>query len=421
MAIAIATLGAYVMPVFGQQVELSLPLEGYCRLGKATAIHISAEGLAASRLLLNGEGLVPVQVPATAGRVEATVPVMTQGLPPDRLTWTAGRQTGSTAITVRSLRTDERLVAVAGDSADAKAFAASLFSDKKPVLVTIDTNRPRLLWPPQAYDAADAVLLDQTSAARVDEAQLRVLLAAGTTVAIRSSAKPLGQWPWQQQGGWWVLRHAPVGPYGGVNVDAYDPTYAWDRSWPKSDRRTILLVCLLTSLVVAGASLWRGKGGFIAATVVCVCGVAGAAFYVMSLRPAVFAGGDVVIWNGSLSQRDRWTYVSAFREAHLSVEAADRMRPVLGSRGQLATLGLTLTCDATGNPDRYEFNLGTRNTIAFVSRSVSPSPPSDTQTRAEVRIDLIADKLYPGKVADQTATVPADVAGEWWGAVVMRP
>lgn len=422
LAIGLGTLGSAA----AQSVELSLPLDGYTRLGRATALHISGEGLSASRLTVSGPGVISVQVPAVAGRVEATVPLLTQGTPPESIQWSSGQASGKVAMTSRLLGTDERLIAVAADDSDVKTLADSLFPGKKSVQVRLDTARPRLLWPPQAFDAVDAVLLDLPSAARVDEEQLRVMLAAGTTVAIRSPSRPVGQWPWTQQGSWWVLRHTPVGPHGGVNVDAYDPTYAWDRSWPAPQRQTVLTVSILAALVLAGASLVRGKWGFVAAMTVCVIATTGAFFYAISLQPAVRAGGDVVVWDGALGQRDRWTYVSAFRDAHCFVEATDRTRPVLGSRRQIESLGLTLACDATGAPDRFNFALGGKQTIAFVSRSVSPLPPASTgaETRtdlADVRMDLIADKLYPGRVSDQTTRAPSDAVGEWWGAVVMRP
>jgi len=409
-------------PAPGQQVEISSPLGGYVRVGRAAALQVSAEGLPSGRLTINGDGAVPVRLPATAGRIEAEVPLITQAIPVDSLQWACGDATGTVALPFRQLATDDRLVAVAvsSDADDAATLAGDLFPGKSPVLVNLDTTRTRLLWPPQAYDAADAILLDPTAAMRVDETQLRVLLAAGTTVAIRTPTRPVGQWPWQQQGAWWVIRHAPAGPHGGVSVDAYAPTYAWDRSWPLRQRQTILLVATLAALLLIGATLWRGRAGFIAAIIFCVCATAAAGFYVFSLTPAVTAGGDIVVSDGALAQRDRWTYVSALRDASLSVAADGRTRPVLGTRRQLESLKLSLLCYAAGSPERFDFALPARHTVAFVSRSVTPATlPSETAA-SSVPMDLVADRLYPGRAVRKTATAPEDAAGDWWGTIELE-
>jgi hypothetical protein len=434
-----------------QRVELSSPLDGNARAGRAAAVRVVADGLGGPALTLGepadgtgggwAAGVVPVRLPVTGGRVDAVVPLLFAGDPLAALGWSDGRSAGTATLAVRPLGIDDRLVAVAGDPGDAAALAADLFPAKRPVVVPLDTSRPRLLVPAAAYEAVDALLLDAAAAARMDEGQLRTLLAGGTVVAVRAagdgpaastsaspfaSAEPVPGWPWARRGDWWVLRHEVAGPRGGVNPDVYLPTYSWDRSWPPATRRAAALAAAAAGLAVLAACLWRSRWSAALAVGVCAAAGVAAAAYGASLSPVATAAGDVVAWDGRLAQRDRWQYVSAIRDATTSVAAADGLtKPALGTRRPLSGLTVTLTCAADGSPDRYELTLPAKATVAFLSRSVGPEgPPASAAPPAPltVPIGLFADRLYPGTVAGQTEDRPADAptGGAWWGTAVMR-
>jgi hypothetical protein len=431
-----------------QRVELSSPLDGHARAGRAAAVRVVADGLAGPTLTIAGDGAVPVRIPTTAGRVDAVVPLLlTTGDPPAELRWSDGRVSGGVPFAARPLGPRDRLVVAVGDPPGAAELAADLFpgggtaAGGRPVVVWLDTAEPRLLRPPQAYAAADAVLLDLSAAARVGESQLRAFLAAGTAVAIRSPERPRGDWPWHRRGAWWVLQHDPAGPGGGtagggggggvaVNIDAYAPTFAWDRAWPAALRRRTLLAAALLAMLLVGASLLRGRRGLVAAIGVCAAAGGAAAWFARSLAPVVTAAGEVVVTDGTIAQRDRWTYVSGLRDARTSADAAGVTRVVLGGRRQLGGLDLALACDADGSPWRYEFTLPAKQTVAFVSRSVAPAARDAGVTGAagsaaaggpvDTPIGLLADRLYPGAVVGRFGGAPADAAGEWWGTVVLR-
>ncbi len=131
-----------------QQVELSSPLDGYMRAGRAAAVHVSAQGLSAARLSLAGEGIVTVRLPTTAGRVEATLPLLVQGQPPKQLRWSAGDRVDVPApLGLRLLGSQDRLIVAAAGLPDAGQVAAELFPDKQRIEVRLETDRPRLLWP----------------------------------------------------------------------------------------------------------------------------------------------------------------------------------------------------------------------------------------------------------------------------------
>ncbi|MDB5297954.1 MAG: hypothetical protein JWO31_3937, partial [Phycisphaerales bacterium] len=224
-------------------------------------------------------------------------------------------------------------------------------------------------------------------------------------------------------------------------------------------------------------SLWGGRRGLAASLTVCAAGAVAAAAYAKSLPLTATAAGDVrMVGSASepttetalpadaapdvgvahhvgtapeativpgaaprptpgrgLIQRDRWTYVSAVRDARAAVPAGGLTRPVVAGRRQLAAIGLSLVCDPAGGPDRFEFALPAKQTVAFVTRTVDPAasadaagpgdvpgPPSLRRT-APAPIGLVADRLYPGMMSTPADDPPADAPdGAWWGTAVMR-
>ena len=56
------------------------------------------------------------------------------------------------------------------------------------------------------------IILDATSATRLEQSQLASLLACGVTVAVRSDTPPFPTWPWRRMGDYAVLSYTPAGP-----------------------------------------------------------------------------------------------------------------------------------------------------------------------------------------------------------------
>src|SRR5207245_267644 len=105
------------------------------RAGKAAAVHVRADGLAGPLLALNAAGIIPVSIPTTGGRIDATVLLLWQGDPPAELSWSDGRAGGVSALHAQPLGVDDRLVTIAGEGADAPSLLAELFPGKRPVIV----------------------------------------------------------------------------------------------------------------------------------------------------------------------------------------------------------------------------------------------------------------------------------------------
>jgi hypothetical protein len=405
-----------------QRVEITSPLENHVRSGRTTAIQISADGLTGQTLSLTGTGVIAVSLPISDGKIDAVIPLIAQGEPLAEVTWTDGAASGTVAISPRVLETDERLIVIAGNPAGATELISELFPGKRPVLIHLDLTRSKLLQPAMAFESVDAVLLDMAAAARLDEGHLRTMLAAGTVIAI-DSPRALPDWPWQKRHNWSVLQHEVAGPRSGAEPEIYKPTATWDTTWPQPQRTTILIAAAVAAIVIVGLTLLRSRIIALIATAAACAGLAvGVTIYCSKLPSVATAGGEVMSWNGSLAQHDRYTFFSAKKETTAQISASEGItKPVLWQRRPIAGLSFKLICGAGGNPLRYDVTMPARYKVAFLSRSVGPdAPPAGIDTRVTAPIGLFADQLYPGTMTGQLMTAPADIPQEqWWGMVLM--
>jgi hypothetical protein len=426
-------LMVYAGPAAGQSVQLTPTLDGYVRADRFFGVRVTGEGLPGTTLRLSSPGVFPVELPITAGRIDATVPLLPVGdALPDTITWTADTATGAAPISLKRLGADDRLVLVGGDPAIAAPLASALFPRKRAVTVRLDSSRPRPLWPPAAFASADLVLLDPATATRVDEGELSVLLGnapltadepRGGCVAIASTAMPSGGWPWRQVAGAWVLSHDGGGLAGraGISADAFEqlPTSDLNRGRPLGTRRTIVLVSGAAAIVLLAAMLLPRRFAALSAFALAGALIAAAFWAAGRLPRHTSADGLIVSWDGKLALKDRWTYLRA-RSATtvtLAVEQNVIARPVYFSRKLLEATPVRLRCDGDGTPAEWVVDLRERNTLAFVARCVSPAaPPEPTRFPARSPLGILADRYYPGQLVGE---VPG--AGESdWGTVINR-
>lgn len=417
---------AFLLPTlcFAQRVEIASPLQGYVRTGRCAAIHVTGEGLSGEQISLTGAGVIPIQIPTSAGRIDAIVPLISQGEPPAELTWTDGAASGVVPIISHVLSTDERLVVIAGDPPDAPPLLSEIFPGQRPVLAHVDLTRSRLLQPAMTFESVDAILLDLSAAARMDEGQLRTFLAAGTTVAIHSPQQPIAGWPWRHVQHWWLLQHEVAGPRSGAEPEIYRPTATWDTSWPATMRVTILLTSIAAAIVIAAITLLRPRVlAFSISIALCAAIAVGVAICGARLPKTAVAGGEVLYYHASLSQHDRYTYIAAREATTAAVPAINgNTKPVLWQRRPVDGLSFRLICSLEGAPLRYEVTLPAKFKAAFLSRMVTADPPpADLEQHVKSPLGLFADQLYPGQVIGQTTSPPLNVAVEqWWGTVVLK-
>ena len=390
---------------------IGLPLQGHYRPGKYMPVRVSGDGMLAA------DGAVPVRVAGQGGR-DVIVPLLAVREPLRNLKWTARGGAASIDVPLAPLHDDEVLVGFADADADA---LRPLLAGKTIVGVPLDLGHP-IAGPAVAWEALDGIVLDAAAAARIDEGQLRDLLAGGTAVAVRSIRRPGGGWPWERQGEYWVVRVPVQGPSQAYAPAAYAPTAAWLRGWPATVRRQVVLTAILFSLLALGLSLWRSLKAVLA-IVALSAGTAGGVAVWRAKQPAgLAAGGAVLVRGGPVTQRDDWTYCAVLRPATQSFAFSRTTRPVLGYRNQIAQTDLQLVCREDGTPMRFDFRLEPRQSLAFLNRSVWPTDAGGPVTNpVSSPLRGTADALYMTK-GDRMAgqVIPSDVSDERWPAVVIE-
>lgn len=405
-------------------VNLSLPLEGHYREGRYMPVQIHASDMTGNAVVVKADGALPTHVQLDAGKCDGVAPLLAVRAPIENPRWETGGAGGAVAAPLKPLGDDERLVGFFAEPAAATVLARELFPGKTVVPVALDPAR-KPLSPAIAYAALDLAVLDDAAARQVTESQLSVLLSGGTTVAIRSDARPGGAWPWQRRGDAWVLRSQVIGPVTVVESGAYLPTYGWARGWPARVRQQAALGAIAFVIVALAASLWRGRGAALLVIGCSLLATGAAALWAARQSPVQSASGTVIIDAGPTAfvvQSDAWRYASALRPAtaSLGIDALDW--PMFESARQFRESDARLVCGNDGSPIAFDVHLEVNHTLAVLSRSVRPGglpPRLDTPVTSPMK--PLADQLYPGRVAGQLLPTAGAAPGAWDTVVVRMP
>ncbi|HEX4795503.1 MAG TPA: hypothetical protein VH370_17055 [Humisphaera sp.] len=368
-------------------------------------------------LTLEATGALPTEI-AISNQSDLIVPwlAISDSLAQPRLTIDGA---GGPPIGARLhlLEDDQRLIGFAGADSDA---LRPFFQNQKIVGVALNLAQP-LAGPICAWETLDGIVLDSSAAARVTERQLAGILSAGTAVAIRSSTKPAGQWPWKKVGDYWMLHHAVAGPDTAYEPTVYLPTSAWARGWPASVRRQILLAAVIFSILSLGAVLPRWRGAVLLVLLVCGLTIGGAVAWRHHLSARLETGGSIIVRRDNITQRDMWTYRGAIRPADDRMNCQQLTRPVLGYRRQVEETHLRLICHSDGSPSHFEYHLEPAQSLAFLSRKVvigrDKTPPLATMTSP---LRELADKLYATRELRLAGEAPAsDPSEDIWPTVIV--
>ncbi len=173
-------------------------------------------------------------------------------------------------------------------------------------------------------------------------------------------------------------------------------------------------------------------------------------FWASRQSPLLSAGGALVEWDGSISQRDFWAYRSNLRDTDISIPwdvgrpvaaatpdntpvPAPTMltKPVFFNAPHMRQTGVKLICRPDGGPDRFTAHLATDATLGFLSRSLDPRKPvvrpvdritpvtpdtagprgDDANPVLTSPLYVLADQLYPGRVNGRVIEDEATGAG----------
>jgi hypothetical protein len=425
-----AILAALLLPpVCRAQPAVSFPLEGRYRPGKYMPVRVTEpeapDPAARSTIRLSADGAVATELERPTGPADVVIPWLVIGESPRDATWSApGASASALPVTLRPLNEGERLVGLAGAE---PAAARSLFRYTGVVPVRLDPADP-LPGPLAAWQSLDGLVLDAAAVPWLTERRLESLLAAGTTIAVRTADRPTGAWPWERQGDYWVVRADPAGPRGAVHPDAYAPTEAWSPGWPAAFRRQVVVGTILFALLALAASLWRSR----AAAALAVAGLSLAALAAFALWRArqpstIAAGGAIIVAGGAQTRIDDWNYFRAMNTTQATTPWPDApavSRPVFFSSRQAAQIGLRLIVAPDGRPRRFAWEMKPGTAVAFLSRTARPGP-WDGAVSEPVTSPLreVAQSLYVRagwSLAGQSTDAASQAAAGRWPAVVVR-
>ncbi len=382
-------LGLLIPSWASGDVAVTFPLEDHYRPGRYIPVHVVGSGITSREVAITGDGALPTAISTNSGGIDATVPWLAISGRLQNVGWTdAGVHL--LPVHLEPLGDTQRLVALAGvDVGDANAF----FPGLDIVAVHLDAANP-LPGPPCAWEALDGVLLDENAAARVNERQLRTLLAGGTIVAIRSQRRPGGAWPWKRAGEYWVVAHDRIGPEALIAPAAYGPTYGWERGLPFAVRRRALFAGLIVAALMVGASLLRSRGGLLGVGAVAV--VASMLWLLWQSRqtPLSTLAARVVINSSSLTQQDQWTWLSSPVALDTTFSASGLVHPIFFTHSQLAQTRMRLVCTGDDQPIAFRFHLEPRLAIAFVSAAIEAEPDRHPPDPARSTFAAMAQDIY---------------------------
>ena len=331
------------------EVVVSFPLEGRYRAGRYIPVRIVRTSETAA-VKIDAPKTVPTEL-AAGPDADVVVPwlAVTESAGPP--SWQlAGGDKHELPIQLRALGENERLVGFAGANVES---GPSPFPGKTIVPIPLDLSRP-LLEPVSAWESLDAVVLSPSAVARLDSAHRAALLAAGTTVVVRSSSPPDQEWPWKRSGDEWVLSlPRPLGPEEVLEPQAYVPTYGWERGWPRAFRRQILLAGIAFAILATGLSLWRTRWTIVGVVALAGVAVAGFAFWYARQSPVLQLAVGIQIPRPGATQFDLWSWQSPVRPADASFPFAGLSKPVVATLRQIDGEELKLLCDEQGRPRRF--------------------------------------------------------------------
>jgi hypothetical protein len=408
-------------PFAAADLSISLPLGPYYRPGKYLPVRITAAvlepgnyrvALAADNVgtgateLSQGAGRTSVNL--REGRIDAIVPwLVIDGRARHPRLFIEGQAEFVDGPELKRLGDSERLV---GWTTPDEAFARRLLHGAPKIIpIALDPSEP-IKGHAAAWEMLDAVILDATSATRLEQSQLASLLACGVTVAIRSDTPPFPAWPWRRMGDYAVLSYEPVGPTtAGYHEAAYLPVAGWQAGWPWTFRRRVLLVAGVCCILLLGLALWRPPLTALWG-VLLVAGMCVGIGKWWNVQLAIQQGaGEIVVLNDGLTQTDGWTYQTSTALRPATLRWSDVSRPMVAD-----DIWVSLNCDTTGQPTEFNTRVPANRKVAFLSRIVGPRGPRTPPARPVTSpLAPLAEELYLRE--------GGEISGQLPGALVSTP
>jgi hypothetical protein len=388
----------------GARAGVKLPLDGYTRPGRFFPIML--DGREADRsIVFSGDGCMDCQLqPGFA--TTRIVPMLAIGSTRE-LKWDGG------AAPLRVVGDRERLVGTSDAELD-----KTLFPDDREIPIRLDPA-DLLPGPAVAWESLDALLLDSAMFQRITDAQRSDLLAGGVMLAARGEV-PDQRWPWRFNGSLWILSPIRARLNGQlIDENVYAPTFGWTPGWAPQIRGRVVglaaLLVLFTAGILTVRKNWITAAAAIGLSLLAAGGVAG---WHHSLSNIDRAGGDIIIADRGLVQRDSWVYQRAKRSSTEAVPWAGSTHPVFAS-----TVGLTLSRMQLhiGADDELTFvyQAIASRTVAFVRTQIEPGAMPATVNSKQSPMQEAARLVYLSPGLRVVGELPG-LDGRWSGVVLTR-
>jgi hypothetical protein len=381
---------ALISTATAANAQISLPLQGYFRPGKFMPVRVDG----------------PCEIKIDGG---ANLRSQRAGIAPV-LMYDADAQIEGTTIPLHPIGDDERLV---GGEAD-----ADIFPGNKTVRIPLEAA-DLLASPAGAWEALDAIVLDSAEIAKIDDRRRSALLASGVLLGTHGTGPPDNRWPWIAQGSLWVLRCSPLGPKNRVvDESVYAPTFAWTAALPAQLRRWILSAGALLAIAAIGLSFWNSRWAVVAIVLLAAATTAAVAMGQRSIGAAVQSGGDIVIEQNNLVQRDIWLFQRARQSGRFAVTWEGSTHPIAASLEQLRQATLEVVLNTQGSL-RFSWHSDRGDTMAFLRREITPGNIGPASSEFTSPMEELARTDYLSPQTGIRGQQPAEPGR--WASVVIGP
>ncbi len=377
------------------KVSISLPLEGFYRVGRYMPVRFEVDEPSAHLLAVSSPGCARTQVMLSAGQGRGIAPLLP--IEPTRqiqwqLTDAQGRvlSAGTVEAALRQLGPDQRIVGMTRVDLE---LARALFDGESVIPVRLN-GADLSAVDPGSWNVLDGIVLDSAE----DVGPMMPLLAGGLTLAVRSDSRPKGPWPWEPSGSLWLIRPNLLGPrYAGAYLDAFTPVQGWAVEWPAALRRRILLIAAAFCILVLGLSLFRWR--WISLVIAAAAILAAAGLWAMWKDNTVVTKrqASIEVRTRGLVQRDLWTYIASATPGEASVEPRDLLLPFFQFSSDWLRASPAVVCLADGRMQRIRFRLQPGVKVACVARTMAPwvdSSPLDMVSPDQSMLLPLARRAY---------------------------
>jgi hypothetical protein len=353
--------------------NLSLPLDGYYRTGKYMPVRFEASP---TELRLSADGAVTTVVQNPAGGIAPFLVVQS----PIR--------NSPFSQSLHELQPDEKLV---GYAIDAPGVAEKMFPGDHVIPLRLDPTNP-LPGMGMCWQSLDAVVLDLKQFQELND--WKTLLAGGVTFVVRNPESPDAlSWPWQEDGGYWVLRASAPPP-----AMPSDETYAPMAGWLPANfllRRTVIVAGVVVVILILAVSLWRMPGvTFSLAAVAISIFLVGAIRGLIRFAPSTDDYYGVIFVKGEYTRDDFWDYTRVGDSGEGSEDLFGLEFPMLAQHG--GPEDVRLICDRRGSPEKFDYRLSAGAYMAVLMVDVAPVGHPNLSTKITSPLRRLLTTHYPG-------------------------